>query len=207
MERGGCPENCRGRSASYGAIAVSDSGLTAVLAPFADKSRVGEAIVTITVEAAEAQRAALTEKYIKQGAQKYQGFSSEADGVNHLAFITDKLEETIEYYTQVIRLKLFRVRAGTSDSRVTQVFFEMGHGELLAFLQIPNITTAARPGLGGFHHYALTLNAEQYVSVMKRLDDRQLPYTTIAHEILTTITTTDPNGIVLELSMWSAESK
>lgn len=157
------------------------------------------------LEAAERQRAAIIEHYIEKNGAKYQGFKSAADGVNHLAFITEKLDETIEYYTQVIRLRLDRVRAGTSDPRVTQVFFDMGHGELLAFLHIPNVKGRAQTGLGGLHHWALTLNTEQYESARKRLDERELAYTTIEHEILTTITTKDPNGIVLELSMWKHE--
>ena len=163
--------------------------------------------MTTTLEAAEKLRESLIENYIQKNGKVYQGFESAADGVNHLAFLTNQLEETIEFYTQVIHLKLDRVRAGTNDPRVTQVFFDMGHRELLAFLHIPNVTEKCRPGLGGVHHYALTLNKQQYESARKRLDERGLTYTTIEHEILTTITTTDPNGIVLELSMWKEQKR
>jgi hypothetical protein len=83
--------------------------------------------MAISLEAAETQRATLIDKYLARGQGRYDGFESAADAVNHLAFMSDKLEETIEYYTQVIGLKLFRIRAGTTDPRVTQVFFDMGH--------------------------------------------------------------------------------
>jgi catechol 2,3-dioxygenase-like lactoylglutathione lyase family enzyme len=161
----------------------------------------------VTLEQAEAERTRLIDKYIVQHADKYGGFESAAGGVNHLAFLTDKLDETIEFYTQVIRLKLLRVRVDDGDARSTQVFFDMGRGELLAFLKVYNVDTANKMGLGGFHHFALTVDEEQYDGVKKRLDDRNIVYTTIKHEILTTITTHDPNGITLELSKWNIDPK
>lgn len=160
-----------------------------------------------TAQQAQAERDKLVERYIRKDAKKYGGFESAAAGVNHLAFITDRLEETIEFYTQVIRLKLLRVRTADGDPRSTQVFFDMGRGELLAFLKIHNVKNKAKMGLGGFHHYAVTVDGRQYNAVKKRLDERKIPYTTIKHEILTTITTTDPNGITLELSKWNIDPK
>jgi catechol 2,3-dioxygenase-like lactoylglutathione lyase family enzyme len=163
--------------------------------------------MAITLKQATEERTRLIDHFIKGSAKKYGGFESAAGGVNHIAFLTDKLEETIEFYTQVIRLKLLRVRVDDGDARSTQVFFDMGRGELLAFLKVYNVTKANRMGLGGFHHYALTVDGRQYTAVKKRLDERKIPYTTIKHEILTTMTTHDPNGIVLELSKWNIDPK
>jgi catechol 2,3-dioxygenase-like lactoylglutathione lyase family enzyme len=161
----------------------------------------------ITLKEAEAERSQLIQRYIVESAEKYGGFESAASGVNHLAFLTDRLEETIEFYTQIVRLKLLRVRVDDGDARSTQVFFDMGHGELLAFLKVFDVETANKMGLGGFHHFALTVNDEQYDAVKRRLDAGKIPYTTIKHEILTTITTHDPNGITLELSKWNIDPK
>jgi catechol 2,3-dioxygenase-like lactoylglutathione lyase family enzyme len=163
--------------------------------------------MAVTLKQATAERTRLIDHFIKASAKKYGGFPSAARGVNHLAFLTNKLEETIEFYTQVIRLKLLRVRVDDADARSTQVFFDMGRGELLAFLKVYNVNKANRMGLGGFHHYALTVDGRQYIAVKKRLDQQKIPYTTIKHEILTTITTRDPNGIVLELSKWNIDPK
>ncbi len=58
---------------------------------------------------------------------------------------------------------------------------------------------------GPFHHAALTVTREQYDDLIERLVERSIPYTTISHEILDTITLTDPNGIVLELSVWNID--
>jgi catechol 2,3-dioxygenase-like lactoylglutathione lyase family enzyme len=151
--------------------------------------------VAINVKQAEQERARLIEQYIEKEAKKYGGFSSAAGGVNHLAFITDKLDETIDFYTQVIRLQLLRVRTDDGDPRSTQVFFDMGRGELLAFLKIHNVRNKAKMGLGGFHHFALTVDGRQYAAVKKRLDERRIPYTTIKHEILLSKWNIDPKKV------------
>ncbi len=57
--------------------------------------------MSMSVQEAEKERKDLIARYIKDSA--YTGFESEADGVNHLAFITRDIEKTIEFYTQVIR--------------------------------------------------------------------------------------------------------
>ena len=159
----------------------------------------------LTETQAQAERESLVERFIKKPA--YTGFESEASGVNHLAFISADLEKTIEFYTQVIRLKMLRVRAHDADPCSTQVFFDMGRGELLAFLRVNDMEEKARVGLGGFHHAALTVSREQYESARERLEARGIHYTTISHEILDTITLTDPNGITLELSVWNVDPK
>jgi catechol 2,3-dioxygenase-like lactoylglutathione lyase family enzyme len=164
-------------------------------------------LMPLTLKQAQEERARLIGHYIEKKAKRYGGFQSAAAGVNHLAFITVDLDKTIEFYTQVVRLRLLRIREQDGDPRSTQAFFDMGRGELLAFLRLNNVRNRARIGRGGFHHFALTVNKKQYQAIRKRLDQRKIPYTTIKHEILTTITTSDPNGITLELSMWNIDPK
>lgn len=159
----------------------------------------------MTLQEAEKEREHLIQSYIQN--QRYTGFESQADGVNHLAFIARDLEETIEFYTQVVGLKLLRVRTMDGEPESTQVFFDMGRGELLAFLRLNSVNEGARSGIGGFHHFALTIDRNQYDVIKGRLEERGIDYSTISHEILDTITTTDPNGIVLELSVWNIDPK
>jgi catechol 2,3-dioxygenase-like lactoylglutathione lyase family enzyme len=160
---------------------------------------------TYTVQAAEEERRRLIANYIED--DDYTGFESEADGVNHMAFVTLDLERTIEFYTQVIRLKLLRVRAMDGDPQSTQVFFDMGRGELLAFLRLNDMGDRRQTDACPFHHAALTISREQYKALIDRLDERRITYTTISHEILDTVTLTDPNGILLELSVWNIDPR
>jgi catechol 2,3-dioxygenase-like lactoylglutathione lyase family enzyme len=160
---------------------------------------------TYTSEEAESEREYLINTYIQNNA--YTDFETEADGVNHMAFVTQDVDGTIEFYTQVIRLKLLRIRAMDNDPQSTQVFFDMGRGELLAFLRLNDAAGHRQKDSGPFHHAALTVTREQYDALLERLDERNVPYTTISHEILDTVTLTDPNGIVLELSVWKIDPK
>ena len=77
---------------------------------------------------AEAEREHLIQKYIKD--KRYSDFETQADGINHLAFVAKDLDETIEFYTQVVGLKLLRVRTLDGDEKSTMVFFDLGRGEL-----------------------------------------------------------------------------
>jgi len=163
------------------------------------------AVTSYTVEEAEKEREQLISTYIED--DLYTGFESEADGVNHMAFVTEDVESTIEFYTQVIRLKLLRIRTMDGDPQSTQVFFDMGRGELLAFLRLNDAGDHLQADAGPFHHAALTVTREQYDGLIERLDERSIPYTTISHEILDTITLTDPDGILLELSVWNIDPK
>ena len=158
---------------------------------------------TYTMQEAEEERTHLISNFIEDDA--YTGFESEADGVNHMAFVTSDVESTIEFYTQVIRLKLLRIRTMDGDPQSTQVFFDMGRGELLAFLRLNDMGDHQQTDAGPFHHAALTVSREQYEGLIDRLDERRITYTTISHEILDTVTLTDPNGILLELSVWNID--
>ena len=187
------------------AVALLVAGLLRCASPPPPSEPSPPAASAYTVEDAEKERQHLISSYI--GNDLYTGFESEADGVNHMAFVTRDVEGTIEFYTQVTRLKLLRIRTMDGDPQSTQVFFDMGRGELLAFLRLNDAGNHLQTDAGPFHHAALTVTRKQYEGLIERLDERSIPYTTISHEILDTITLTDPNGIVLELSVWNIDPK
>lgn len=154
---------------------------------------------------AAANRDRLIEKYVRS--ERYSGFESQADGLNHLAFVAKDLDETIEFYTQVVGLKLLRVRPLDGDPASTMIFFDMGKGEFLAFLKLHDTKRAAAPGTGGIHHFALTVDRKQYQNFRDRAEERDIKYQTISHEILDSISALDPNGVEVELSVWNIDPK
>lgn len=154
---------------------------------------------------AAAERDRLIEKYVRS--ESYSGFESEADGLNHLAFAAKDLDETIEFYTQVVGLKLLRVRPLDGDPASTMVFFDMGRGEFLAFLKLHDVKRPATPGTGGIHHFALTVDRQQYRNFKERAEESGIKYQTISHEILDSISALDPNGVEVELSVWNIDPK
>ncbi|MEX2123452.1 MAG: VOC family protein [Woeseia sp.] len=159
--------------------------------------------MSITVKEAEEEREHLIQSYI--GSKKYTGFESQADGVNHLAFVANDLDKTIEFYTKIVGLKLLRVRPLDGDPKSTMVFFDLGRGEFLAFLRLANVADGSKMGFGGVHHFALTINRKQYDSFKSRLEKNGIKYNTISHEILDSISAVDPNGLEVELSVWNID--
>ena len=157
------------------------------------------------IREAELQRERLIEKYINNAS--YTGVDSQADGVNHIAFVAKNLEKTIEFYSQIVGLKLLRVRTMDGDPASTQVFFDMGRGEMLAFLKLSSFSEKVQMGTGGVHHFALTVNRDQYAAFEHRLKESGRQYNTISHEILDSISTIDPNGLEVELSVWNIDPK
>lgn len=159
----------------------------------------------ITKAEAELEREQLIAKYIRN--KKYSGIETQADGVNHLAFIARDIEATIEFYTQIVGLKLLRVRPLDNDPGSTMVFFDLGRGEVLAFLRISNLTRRCAMGTGGVHHFALTITREQYARFKARAEQAGIKYKAISHEILDSISALDPNGLEVELSVWNIDPK
>lgn len=161
--------------------------------------------MTITVADAEKEREHLIQKYIKD--PRYSDIETQADGVNHLAFIAKDLDATIEFYTKIVGLKLLRIRTLDGDAKSTMAFFDLGRGELLAFLRLSNVAEGVKMGIGGVHHFALTIDRKQYDGFKMRAEENGIEYQTISHEILDSISAKDPNGLEIELSIWNIDPK
>jgi glyoxylase I family protein len=161
--------------------------------------------MTGRAESAAAEREYLIEKYVRDS--RYSGFESQADGLNHLAFVAHDLDATIDFYTQVVGLKLLRVRPLDGDPDSTMVFFDLGRGEFLAFLKLNGVTESVVRGVGGVHHFALTVDRDQYHNFKSRAEARGIKCNTISHEILDSISALDPNGVEVELSVWNIDPK
>lgn len=155
----------------------------------------------ITSKEADQSRTRLIKKYIQS--PEYSDIETQANGINHLAFITNKIDETIEFYTKIVGLKLLRVRPLDGDSRSTMIFFDLGRNELLAFLHLADVHKQSTVGFGGVSHFAVTITNEQFKGFKDRAEANGVRYRTIAHEILTSISAVDPNGLEVELSVWN----
>src|SRR6185312_6042208 len=149
--------------------------------------------MSVTSETAKKERERLIGKYIL--AAEYSDVDTQANGINHLAFITNKVDETIEFYTKIVGLKLLRVRPLDGDERSTMIFFDLGRDELLAFLHLADVNKQSTVGVGGVSHFAITITDDQYKGFKSRAEAHGIRYRTIEHEILKSISAVDPNGL------------
>ena len=130
-------------------------------------------------------------------------------GVNHLALITDDMDATVRFYHGVLGAPLVAT-IGTPGFR--HYFFEVGHGNTVAFFEYTGVPVASFAKPAGvpdpraiqFDHLSLDLPDEAALeSLRHRLKEHGCEVTDVVdHDIIRSIYFTDPNGIALEASWW-----
>jgi glyoxylase I family protein len=122
-------------------------------------------------------------------------------GVDHLALICSDLEHTIEFYTEVIGMRLTRIVQNRDEPTSTHIFLDMGGGNQLAFFDFPEKGPARTVrGVGSMHHVALKTRAEQMRVIMARLDERRIAYSMHGTADAGSIYVRDPDEILVELT-------
>jgi len=123
------------------------------------------------------------------------------NGVHHLALICSKLEATIEFYTEVLGMRLTRIVQNRDDPTSTHIFLDMGGGNQLAFFDFPEQGPAHTVrGVGSMHHVALKIRPERMREIMVRLDGLHIAYSMHGTPESGSIYLRDPDGILVELT-------
>jgi catechol 2,3-dioxygenase-like lactoylglutathione lyase family enzyme len=79
----------------------------------------------------------------------------------------------------------------------THFFFDIGHGNLLAFFDFPGLDLGNYAEvLGGLHHLAISVTPEHWAAARRRLDEAGVAY--VIHSE-SSIYFSDPDGARLEL--------
>ena len=148
----------------------------------------------------DAKRAALAEKYAPSNAPA--GSSPVGTGgVDHLALICSDMEQTIEFYTQVVGMRLAKVIPNRDEPSSTHIFLDMGGGNLLAFFDFPKKGSAkTERGIGGMHHVALKGTPEQYTQVIKTIRERGIKHDIHGDDTKGAVYFRDPDDILLEVT-------
>ena len=134
--------------------------------------------------------------------------TSSLSGVHHIAFVTERPEETITLYRDVLGLPLVHTVSATgwiSDGfpDFIHFFFELGRGAHLAFFYFfdterPPVTHDLEQRA---RHIAFDVGTEaELMQWRDRLKSAGVPVSKpIAHELVESIYFEDPNGIQLEV--------
>ena len=92
-------------------------------------------------------------------------------GIDHLAFVTDDLPVTMDFYTRVLGMQLVHVRRVPYErdrgqppyENLRHYFFNMGNDTLLAFFEYPKgLVRSNRDLPGGMQHVAFHVPAERF---------------------------------------------
>ena len=134
-------------------------------------------------------------------------------GVDHLVFNTDDMAATIEFYCEVMGMRLVHVartpriadQFGAGEPPVPYLrhyFFDMGNDSTIAFFEYPKGTAKGdRDALGTMQHCALHVSRDDFAAAMQRLKAHGIPYVgPIDRVIRHSIYFHDNNGVRLEFT-------
>jgi catechol 2,3-dioxygenase-like lactoylglutathione lyase family enzyme len=123
--------------------------------------------------------------------------ASTARGIHHAALLSSDVERTIRFYAGILEFPVTEIIENRDYRGSTHFFFDVGHGNLLAFFDFPGLDLGPYAEvLGGLHHIAISVTPEQWKRLRGRLDAAGVP---CQEESGTSLYFRDPDGARLEL--------
>jgi len=140
------------------------------------------------------RRAALAERYLRPRSDRPE---PTARGVHHVALLSSDVERTTRFYDGVLGFPLIEMFENRDYRGSTHFFFDIGHGNTLAFFDLPGVDLGDYAEvLGGLHHLAISIEPDQWEAARTRLDEAGVPY---QHVSGTSLYFLGPDGERLEL--------
>lgn len=145
----------------------------------------------------DAKRETLKRTYLKPKADRAE---TTARGIHHLALICSDIERTIQFYTEVLGFPLVELFANRDLPSSTHFFFDLGHGNFLAFFDFPeHPMPPTQESTGGMHHIAIAVHPEHYNAIRQRLDERRIEYIG-PDRVENSLYFRDPDGALIEVT-------
>ena len=122
---------------------------------------------------------------------------SSARGLHHCALLCSDVEQTVQFYQGVLEFPLTEIFENRDYKGSSHFFFDIGHGNLLAFFDLPGLDLGPYAEvLGGLHHLAISVEPERWQRLKDNLDQAGVEYLL---ESGTSIYFRDPDGARVEL--------
>jgi catechol 2,3-dioxygenase-like lactoylglutathione lyase family enzyme len=97
--------------------------------------------------------------------------ASAAGGLHHFALLSSDVERTIAFYQDLLEFPLAELFENRDYRGSTHFFFDVGHGNYLAFFDFPGLELGPyREVLGGLHHIAITVTPDQWERLVAKLN-------------------------------------
>ena len=123
--------------------------------------------------------------------------ASTARGVHHVAMICSDVERTVDFYDGVLGFPLIEMFENRDYAGSTHFFFDLGHGNTLAYFDLPGLDLGPYAEvLGGHHHLAISIDRANWQAIKDRFDHQGIEY---AHVDGSSLYFRGPDGERLEL--------
>ena len=115
-----------------------------------------------------ARREEIAAEYLKPVAQRP---ATTARGVHHVALICSDVERTVQFYDGLLGFPLIEMFENRDYEGSTHFFFDIGHGNTLAYFDLPGLDLGPYAEvLGGHHHLAISIERPQWEAARARLE-------------------------------------
>jgi catechol 2,3-dioxygenase-like lactoylglutathione lyase family enzyme len=123
--------------------------------------------------------------------------ASTARGLHHTALISSDVERTVRFYQDVLGFPLTELIENRDYPGSSHFFFDIGHGNLLAFFDFPGLDVGPYGEvLGGLHHMAISVEPARWEELVRRLTDAGVEH--VVHSGVS-VYFRDPDGARIEL--------
>jgi catechol 2,3-dioxygenase-like lactoylglutathione lyase family enzyme len=148
----------------------------------------------IDVAAIDAERDRIRSAHVREAGDRP---ASSARGVHHVALLSGDVQRTVRFYQDVLEFPMTDIFENRDYRGSNHFFFDLGHGNVLAFFDFPGLDLGPYAEvLGGLHHVAISVEPERWERLKGNLDAAGVPY---QMESGTSIYFRDPDGARLEL--------
>jgi len=148
--------------------------------------------MTIDYARIEAERDRIRREYLREERP-----ASSARGFHHVALICSDVERTVRFYQELLEFPLTEIFENRDYQGSNHFFFDVGHGNLLAFFDLPGLDLGSYAEvLGGLHHIAISVEPERWAHLRTKLDAAGVEYML---ESDVSMYFRDPDGARLEL--------
>lgn len=122
---------------------------------------------------------------------------STARGVHHMAVLCSDVEQTVRFYQELLGFPLTEIFENRDYQGSNHFFFDIGHGNLLAFFDFPGLDLGEYAEVfGGLHHIAISMERSEWEAAKERLDEAGVEYLL---ESGSSMYFRDPDGTRVEL--------
>ena len=115
-----------------------------------------------------AEWAAMKERHLRPLGERP---ASAARGLHHFALLSSDVERTIAFYQDLLEFPLVELFENRDYRGSTHFFFDVGHGNYLAYFDFPGLDLGSyREVRGGLHHIAISVTPDQWVRLVAKLE-------------------------------------
>ncbi len=118
------------------------------------------------MSSAPADRDSIRQRFLRTGDAP----ASSARGLHHVALVSQDVERTTRFYSEVLEFPLTEMIDNRDYPGSTHFFFDIGHGNLLAFFDFPGLDLQPYAEvLGGLHHVAISVERSRWETLRGNL--------------------------------------